>query len=54
MTSYFRRRYGYGAGDFPVTDDVASRALTLPLYESITAEQQAEVLRVVNQGMDEL
>ena len=45
LTTYYRHRYGHKAGDFPVTDDVAARALTLPLYEGITHEQQAEVVR---------
>lgn len=48
-TSYYRRRYGYQDGDFPVTDDVYARSLTLPLFESISlAEQQ----RVVHHLLD--
>jgi dTDP-4-amino-4,6-dideoxygalactose transaminase len=41
---YFRERYGYVPGDFPVTDDVAARALTLPLYDTIDAADQARVV----------
>jgi perosamine synthetase len=39
LTNYFRTRYGYKQGDFPVTDDVYERALTLPLFENISTEQ---------------
>jgi dTDP-4-amino-4,6-dideoxygalactose transaminase len=46
LTSYFRRS-GYKAGDFPITDDIAARAVTLPLFEAITANQQAKVVRVL-------
>lgn len=44
LTSYFRSRYGYAPGDFPVADQVFARALTLPLHERLTpAEQQTVV-----------
>jgi len=44
MTTYFRERYGYKSGDFPVADDVFERSITLPLYETLTLEQQEEVV----------
>jgi len=44
LTTYFRTRYGYQAGDFPVTDRVFAQALTLPLYEHLTAVQQQLVV----------
>ena len=40
MTTYFRTRYGFRPGDFPVTDDVFARSLSLPLYEELTFSQQ--------------
>jgi dTDP-4-amino-4,6-dideoxygalactose transaminase len=45
MTTYFKKRYGTRRGDFPVADDVFARALTLPLYETLTPAQQEEVVR---------
>lgn len=45
LTSYYRRTYGFSSGDFPATDSVSARALTLPLYESITLEDQQAVAR---------
>lgn len=44
LTTFFRERYHHGPGDFPVTDSVARRALTLPLYPGITQEQQEMVV----------
>jgi len=44
LTKYYSTRYGYTLGDFPVTDDVYNQSLTLPLYETITPEEQAEVV----------
>jgi len=43
MTTFFREKYGFRQGDFPVSDDVASRAVTLPLFEGLQSEQQQEV-----------
>jgi dTDP-4-amino-4,6-dideoxygalactose transaminase len=43
LTTYFRSRYGFAPGDFPVTDDVAARAVSLPLYEALTTEEQEHV-----------
>ncbi len=47
LTQYFRTKYGYRAGDFPVTDAVFARALTLPLFESMTEAQVDEVAAAV-------
>ena len=47
LTSYFRSKYNYALGDFPITDQVFARALTLPLHELLTsAEQQAVVTQL--------
>jgi len=43
LTTYFRNRGGYSTGDFPVTDDVAARAISLPLFEVLTSQQQEQV-----------
>ncbi len=45
LTKYYSARYGYKAGDFPGTDEVYARALTLPLYESITPDDQRFVVK---------
>ncbi len=44
LTTYFRTRYGYRPGDFPVADDVFARSLTLPLHEGLTEAEQAQVV----------
>lgn len=47
LTTYYRQRYGYKPGDFPVTDDMAARSLTLPLFEGITSAEQQQVVDTV-------
>ena len=49
LITYYRTKYGFRAGDFPVADDVAARALTLPLYEGLTEVEQHEVVRQVHE-----
>lgn len=43
MTSYFRSRYGYQMGDFPMADQVFTRSLCLPLHENISSQEQQYV-----------
>lgn len=52
MTSYFRARYGHRNGDFPATDDVFARSLTLPLYEGLLLKQQSLVIEVLKKTLE--
>ncbi len=47
LSKYYAVRYGYRAGDFPVTDKVYNCSLTFPLYETITLEEQAKVVECI-------
>ena len=44
LASYFRYKYGYQEGDFPVTDYVAAVSLALPLHEQLSAEDQENIV----------
>jgi perosamine synthetase len=44
LTAYFRTRYGYQPGDFPVTDNVFARSLTLPIFETLSKSDQEVVV----------
>ncbi len=44
MISYYKKRYGYQAGDFPNSEDVFARSLTLPLHDQLTLEDQNYVV----------
>jgi dTDP-4-amino-4,6-dideoxygalactose transaminase len=41
---------GYGLGDFPVTEALADRFLSLPIYAELRREQVAEVVRRLEQA----
>jgi perosamine synthetase len=47
LTTFYRQRGSFKPGDFPATDDVAARALTLPLYDGIAARDQTEVVEAL-------
>jgi perosamine synthetase len=49
LTTYYRDAFGYAAGDFPVADDVAASALSLPLH---TRMSEADVDLVVSSLLD--
>jgi perosamine synthetase len=53
MTSYFRARYGCRDGDFPATDEVSRRSLTLPLHERLRPEEQEVVVRELMRAVAE-
>ncbi len=54
MTTYYRQTYGHREGDFPVTDDVASRSLTLPLYEKLLPADQEYVVKKIEELLSSL
>ncbi len=51
MTVYYRTHYGFKVGDFPCTDRIARRSLTLPLYEKLTEEEQQQIVEAVLEGL---
>jgi dTDP-4-amino-4,6-dideoxygalactose transaminase len=53
LTTYFRTTRGFHSGDFPLTDDVASRAISLPLYETITEKEQEQVVAALTREVED-
>jgi dTDP-4-amino-4,6-dideoxygalactose transaminase len=51
LQRYFVERFGYQAGDFPVTEDLARRSLALPFSGVMTEAQVAEVCRALAEAM---
>lgn len=44
LTRHFRERHGFGRGDFPATDEVADRALSLPMPPGLSSDDQARIV----------
>jgi perosamine synthetase len=53
LTRHFRQRYGFTRGDFPATDEVFDRALSLPMPPDLSTSDQervvAELLAVIEE-----
>ena len=51
LSTFYRLHYDYRPGDFPVTDQVFSRALSLPLHESLTDAEQQRVVHYLKEAV---
>ncbi len=47
LQPYYKEKYGYGNGDFPVAEKYYDRALSLPLYPTLTDSEQEKVISLV-------
>ena len=54
LTTWFRGRGGHRVGDFPVTDDIAARALALPMHSSIGRSEVEVVARELGMALKEV
>ncbi len=49
LQPYYKNKYGYGPGDFPVAEKYYDHALSLPLYPTLTDSEQEKVILLVKQ-----
>jgi dTDP-4-amino-4,6-dideoxygalactose transaminase len=54
MTTYFRNRYNYTTSDYPVSEQIFRRSMTLPMYEGMLDSEQMQVVRVLQDGLREI
>jgi len=52
LQPYMVERFGYRAGDFPVTEDLGRRGLALPFSSVITEEQVEFVCQTIQAELD--
>ena len=51
LITYYRREFGYQTGDFPVTDEVASSSIALPLHSYLTESDQEAVVQALGRAI---
>ncbi len=51
LISYYRRRFGYRPGDYPMTDEVAASAIALPMHSYLTDADQESVARALRRAI---
>jgi perosamine synthetase len=44
---YYRERFGYGGGEFPVAEDAYSRLISLPMFHGMTDQDVEDVITAV-------
>ena len=49
LSAFAAKAFGCKAGDFPVTESVSSRLLRLPIYPSLTDDEQAYVIQTMKE-----
>ena len=45
---FYRDKFGYGPGDFPIAESVSTRTIALPFYNDLTEEDVDFVVRTLN------
>lgn len=48
---YYRDKYGFRAGDFPVAAASEDETITLPIFPGITEGQQAQVVQLIREAL---
>ncbi|MFH1035113.1 MAG: DegT/DnrJ/EryC1/StrS aminotransferase family protein [Pseudomonadota bacterium] len=54
LLTYYRQRFGYKPGDFPVAERIGDSTLTLPLFPAITDEEVTRVIEAVGEVAESL
>ena len=49
---YYREKWGYRPGDFPVAEDYFDRCISLPLYPAMTDDDQTRVIQALTEIAD--
>lgn len=49
--TYYKQKYGYQANDFPVSYAWGEGEITLPMFPSMSAEEQGHVIKTVRDGV---
>jgi len=53
MESYYRDKYGYKMGDFPVAETIAETTISLPFYGGMKEQDLLDVTRTIQYIMDQ-
>ena len=53
MTAYYRERFGFRRGMFPVAERIGDSTITIPLWPAMTDAQVDEVIAAVRGAVEE-
>lgn len=53
LYTFYRNQFGFKEGDFPITDDVSKRIVSLPLFPDMTEQDQDRVINAMREIFSE-
>ena len=53
LQPFYRERFGFMPGDFPITERVAASTLAVPFFGNMSEEQVNKVCKVLRETIDE-
>lgn len=48
LISYYKKKYNYKRGDFPVAEKIGEKTISLPFYPKLTSEEIAYIITTIN------
>jgi len=51
LFSFYRKRFGFSKGDFPITENIAASTISLPLYSKLTDKEVDYVITQVKNAL---
>lgn len=48
LMSYYRKKYGFVSGDFPVAENIGASTITIPLYPKLTESEISYIIKTIN------
>jgi len=54
LQDYYKKRFGYKRGDFPVTEEVAKSIVTLPMYPGLTKKNLDYMINVIEEVLNKM
>jgi perosamine synthetase len=51
LQPFYREKFGYAPGDFPIAEDIAARSLALPFYPSMTREEVERAVETLQRAL---
>jgi len=52
LTGFYRKAFGYQGGELPVTEELSSQVLTLPMYPGLTTEEMNYMLKSIEETLE--
>jgi len=50
LKTYYKKEFRYKQGDFPITEHISEKLLTLPLYPTLTKKEMDYIIRIIEKG----